>query len=221
MTNTTTAQLVPRCICMVAAATVICMMSSHLQLRIWSTISGRDRMMMPRHGAQIQKASLWWKQASKSLNGSFNRELSDSSNSLKSSESVLLVTLLNTHKEKLLMTMWICNASVITSSIYPPQTLWPIDCIPAATQRENHLCEDGMHRLDSCWKICVVSGTFSDTLQGGWMGDNSEFLGQVLGLFLVFCLLYYYIIHIPAWRAGLRVHDVRIVRWDVCFLGSA
>jgi len=43
-----------------------------------------------------------------------------------------------------------------------------------------------------------VGGYFSDTLKGGWMGDNLEFFGQVLGLFFVFCLFYYYIIHIHA-----------------------
>jgi len=30
------------------------------------------------------------------------------------------------------------------------------------------------------------------------MGDNLEFFSEVLGLFLVFCLFYYYIIHIHA-----------------------
>jgi len=41
-----------------------------------------------------------------------------------------------------------------------------------------------------------VGGYFSSTFEGGWMGDNSEFFGKVLGLFLVFCLFHYYIIHI-------------------------
>jgi len=30
------------------------------------------------------------------------------------------------------------------------------------------------------------------------MGDNLEFFGEVLGIFLVFCLSCYYIIHIHA-----------------------
>ena len=42
------------------------------------------------------------------------------------------------------------------------------------------------------------------------MGDNLELFGEVLGLFLVFCLFHYYIIHIHASRAELRVHDVGI-----------
>ena len=43
-----------------------------------------------------------------------------------------------------------------------------------------------------------MGGYFSATLEGGRMGDNLEFFGEVLGLFLVFCLFYYYIIHIHA-----------------------
>jgi len=46
--------------------------------------------------------------------------------------------------------------------------------------------------------ICVVGGYFSGTLEGGRMGDNSEFFDAVLGLFLVFCLFHHYIIHIHA-----------------------
>jgi hypothetical protein len=46
--------------------------------------------------------------------------------------------------------------------------------------------------------ICIVGEYCSGTLEGGWMGDNLEFFGVGLGLFLVFCLLYYYIIHIDA-----------------------
>jgi len=43
-----------------------------------------------------------------------------------------------------------------------------------------------------------VGGYFSSTLEGGQMGDNWEFFGEVFGLFLVFCLHYYNIIHIHA-----------------------
>jgi len=48
-----------------------------------------------------------------------------------------------------------------------------------------------MHWLDGCSRICVVGGYFSGTLEGGRMGDNLEFSGEVLGLFLVFCLFYF------------------------------
>jgi len=60
--------------------------------------------------------------------------------------------------------------------------------------------------------ICVVSGYFSGTLESGQMGDNSEFFDVVLGLCLVFWLFHHCIIHIHAWRAVLRVHDVGINR---------
>jgi len=53
-----------------------------------------------------------------------------------------------------------------------------------------------MHWLDGSSRIWVVGGNFSGTVEGGWMGDNLEFFGKVLGIFLVFCLFYYYIIHI-------------------------
>jgi len=55
-----------------------------------------------------------------------------------------------------------------------------------------------MHWLDGCSRIWVVGGYFSGTLEGGRMGDNLEFFCEVFGLFLVFCLFYYYIIHIHA-----------------------
>ena len=53
-----------------------------------------------------------------------------------------------------------------------------------------------MHWQDGCLRICVVGGYFSSTLEGGRMGDNLEFFGDVFGLFFVFCLFYHYIIHI-------------------------
>jgi hypothetical protein len=55
-----------------------------------------------------------------------------------------------------------------------------------------------------------VGGYCSRTVQGGWMGDNLQFFGEVLGLFLVFCLFYDYIIHIHACRTVLRIHDIGI-----------
>jgi hypothetical protein len=68
-----------------------------------------------------------------------------------------------------------------------------------------------MHWLDDCSRICVVGGYFSDTLEGEQMGDNLEFFCEVLGLLLVFCLFYDYIIHIHVRRAVLRVHNVGII----------
>ena len=80
----------------------------------------------------------------------------------------------------------------------PLETLWPIERVQAAAQLQITRCEDGMHWLDGCLRICVVGGYFSGTLEGGRMGDNLEFFGEVLSLILVFCLLYYYMIHIHA-----------------------
>jgi hypothetical protein len=57
-------------------------------------------------------------------------------------------------------------------------------------------CEDGMHSLDGCSRICVEGGQFSGSLGGGQMGDNLEYFDEVLGLFREVCLFYYYIIHI-------------------------
>jgi hypothetical protein len=42
------------------------------------------------------------------------------------------------------------------------------------------------------------------------MGDNWEFLDEDLGVFLVCCPVYYYMIHIHAGRAELRVYNVGI-----------
>jgi hypothetical protein len=44
----------------------------------------------------------------------------------------------------------------------------------------------------------MVGWYSSGTLKGGWMDNNLEFFGEVLGIFVVFCLFYYYIIHIHA-----------------------
>jgi len=43
-----------------------------------------------------------------------------------------------------------------------------------------------MHWLDGCSRICVVGGNFAGTLEGGQIGDNLEFFGEVLSHFLVF-----------------------------------
>jgi hypothetical protein len=67
-----------------------------------------------------------------------------------------------------------------------------------------------MHWLDSCSRIYIVGGYFSGTLGGCWIGDNLEFFGAVLGLFLAFGLFDYYIIHIHACSNVLIVHHVGI-----------
>ena len=62
---------------------------------------------------------------------------------------------------------------------------------------------------------------FSGTLEGGRMGDNLDFFGEVFGLFLVFSLFYYYNGHNHALRAVFSAHTVGINRSDICFLGNA
>jgi len=57
---------------------------------------------------------------------------------------------------------------------------------------------DGMHWLNGCLSVRVVGGYFPVTLEGGRMGDNLEFFGEVLDLFLVLCLFYYDIGHFHA-----------------------
>jgi len=71
-------------------------------------------------------------------------------------------------------------------------------CVQPTNQQQISRCENGMHWLDGCSSICVVGGYNSGTLEGGWMGDTFEFFGEVLRLFLVFCIFHYYIIHIHA-----------------------
>jgi len=172
---------------------------------------------MVRHGAHIQEAFRRRKQASKSLNGSLKRGWSDSNDTLNAFETVLLVCLPIMSKALLLIRMWLGYVSTITLRILPLKALWSMGSIHAAAQLQISHYEDGMHLLDSCSKICIVGGYFSGTLQHGWMGDNSEFLGGVLGLLLVFSLFHYYIIYIRAWRAALGVHDVGINCQDVYF----
>jgi len=200
-----------------SAATFHSMESSHLQPRIWLTRRGNNWMMMLRCCAQIQEASQQPKEAYKSSNGSFPGGLSGSSDKLESSDTVLLVSLPITRKALLLMWMWLGYTSTIKLWILPLQVLWPIESVHRAAQLQISHCEDGMHRLDGCSRISVVGGYFSGTLEGGRMGDNLECFGEVLGLFLVFCLFYYDIGHIHAWRAVPRVPDVKNNHWDTCF----
>jgi len=212
-----TAQLVPRHLCMVAAATFLWMTSSHVQRRMISTISGRNWMMRVTPGAQIQDASRQRKQASQSFNEIFKSGLSDSSNPLKSSKTMLLVSLPITSNVLLLMWMWLGYVCTITLWILPLQALWPKGSVQATALLQMSCSEDGMHRLHGNSRISVVGAYFSGTLEGGRMGDNLDFFGEVLGLFLVVCLFYYYIIHIFAGRALMWCHDVGINRGDLYF----
>jgi len=134
-----------------------------------------------------------------------------------SSETVLLVAVPITSRALLLMTMWLHYTTTSILWIDLLQALWLTGSAQVATQLQLSHCKDRLHWVDGCSRICVVGGDLSDTLEGGWMGDNLEFFGELLGLFLVFCLFSYYIIHIDAWRAVLTVHNVGINCWDVHF----
>jgi len=167
--------------------------------------------------AQFQEASRQWKQACNSVNGRFKRVLLGRGDALKSSETALLVPLAITSQTLLLMRIQLGYMSMITFWILPLQAHWPVGSVQAAAQVQMSHCEDGMHWVDSYSRICVAGGNLSDTLKGGQTGDNLDLFGEVLGHFLVFCVFYYYIIHIHAWKAVFRVHDVGINRWDICF----
>jgi len=130
---------------------------------------------------------------------------------------VLVVFLPITNNGVLLLRMWLAYASTITLWILTLRALWLIRSEQATMQRHISRWEDGIHLLGGCSTMGMVGGFFSDTLEGGWRGDNMEIFGEVLGLCLVFCLFYYYIIHIHPWRAVLRVHDGGINPWDVGF----
>jgi len=148
-------------------------------------------MILVRCGAQIQEASQWRKQASKCFNRSFQRNWSDSSDTLKLSETVPSDSLPTRSNSLLLMRMWLGYASTITWQILQLQTLWPTGSIQAATELQISHCEDGMHSLDGCSRICVEGGHYSGCLEGGRMGDNLEFFDEVLGLF--WCFVYFII----------------------------
>jgi len=124
--------------------------SSHLQLRICSTISGRTLMMMLRHSTQIQEASQRLQQASNISNGNFKRGLSHSSDTLKSSETVLLVSLPITNRAIFPMRMWLGYPSIITLWILPLQELWRIGSVQATARLQISRYEDVLHWLDGC-----------------------------------------------------------------------
>jgi len=110
------------------------------------------------------------------------RRITDRRNSLKSSETMILVSLPIRSKALLLMRMWHGYVSTITLWILLLGALWPIWTVQAASQLQISQCEDGMHWLDGCSRICVAGAYFPGTLDGGRMGNNLEFFGDVLGL---------------------------------------
>jgi len=158
--NKGTAHLVPRHLCIVAAATFPSMKSSHLRPRIWTTISWSNRMIMLSRRAPIPDASWWRRQASKSSKECFKGALSGSSDTLKCSKTVLLVSSPITIRALLLMMMWLSYVTMITLSILPLWALWPLGSIHPVSQLQITCCRDGMHWVDACSRIRVVGGYF-------------------------------------------------------------
>ena len=140
-------------------------------------------------GTQIQVAFWWQNKAFKWSKGSIQGALSACSNTLRSSETMLFVFLPISTKRLCLIRMWLSYASTITLWIVPVHTLWPVGSVQAAAQLQISYCEDGMHWLDSCSKICIVGGYFSGTLERGQMGDNLEFLVRFWVAFRCFVYL--------------------------------
>jgi len=70
---------------------------------------------------------------------------------------------------------------------------------PAASALANGkftCCRTAANYSSSVWNVLAgwlfndlhCGGVVSGTLEGGWMGDNLEFVEEVLGRFVVFCL---------------------------------
>jgi len=136
---------------------------------------------MLRHGVQIQPAAGWKNQASKISNRKFNWGLSEGSIQFKSSGIVLLLRLPIPYKVLMPPRLCICYKSKITLRKLLFWALWSRGWVQAATQLQIGHCEDRMHWLRSCAMICVVLGNVSGTLKSGWMSDNLEIFGEVLG----------------------------------------
>jgi len=175
----------PRCVCVVAAATSHWMISSRLQARTWSMISCRNGIMMLRCGAHIREASRQLAQAFTCSIGSFIWGISDSSDTLKSSDTMLLLSLPVMSKAVWMKGMWLGYTSTIKLWILTLQALRPRGSIRVAAQLEISRGGDAMLWLDGRSMIRDVSGCFSGTLQGGRMSDNMVFVGEVLCLILV------------------------------------
>jgi len=185
----------------VAAATFLWMTSSHLQQRIWSMISGGESDVDRETQGPDSRSFPTTNTSFQSLNGWVNRRLSDSSNTFKSSVTMLLVSLLITSKPLLLMRMWLGYASIITLWILQLQALWPLVWEQAAAQLPISRCEDGMHWLDDCSRIRFVGGNFSGPLEGGRMGDNLEVLVRFWVSF--WCFVYFIITSFIYMHGGL------------------
>ena len=144
------AHLVPRHLCVVAAATFLWMSSFYLWPSIWLTISGSDRTMVLTYCAQTREASRQPKQPSKSFKGSFKEPFPDSSDMFKTSGTVPFVPFPIWTNALLPMRKCLGSGSTITLGILPLRAISQIGGIQTAAQLQISCCEDGMHWMDGC-----------------------------------------------------------------------
>lgn len=166
------------------------MICSHLLLRIRSTTSGRNQMIILRCSTLFHNASWPWELASKSSKRYFKDSILNYSNTTKSSETNLSVSLLLCSKELVLMRMCIGYSSTTTFWMFPliaHCTIWRVDSAPKV--QISHP-EDGTCWLDGFSMVFVLGGYCSGTLEGGRMGDNLDFFVEILDLLLKCCLVY-------------------------------
>lgn len=112
--------------------------------------------------------------------------------------------------------MWLGYRRTIRLWILATKTFQPIGSVQTATHTHSSYWEDGIHWRDDCLRIRVVGGCLSGILNSGWIGDNLDSFREIFSLFLGFCLFIYYIGHIDACRAVLKVHCVGFNLWDTC-----
>jgi len=191
MANKPTAQLVPRGLFMVAAVTILWMTFSHLHPQIGSTILGRNLIMMLRGTAKIQEAFRWRKLASNCLNRNFKTELTDSSDTLQSSETVLWASLPTMSKELLLMSRWLRYASTVTLWMLPLQAFWLVGSVQGATQLRISRCEYGC----TGWSVIEEFVLWVRMFLALWRADRWVIIWSFLVRFWVsFCWCVYFII---------------------------
>jgi len=191
--NKPTADLGPRLLCVVTAGTFLRMTFSHLQLGIWSMISGEESNDDAATWHPNWKASRNRTQGSTSPNESINEGISGGNNTSKPSETILFISLPILKEGLLLVMMWLGYVGTITLWILPPLALWPIDRVQAVTQQQSSHSEDWMHWLDGHSRISVVGGYFFWHF-AGWT-DGWEFGVFWRGCASLFGVLYIVISH--------------------------
>jgi hypothetical protein len=99
-------------------------------------------------------------------------------------ETVLVLVMPVQSSTLMLMRIWPGYLSMMTFEILLWRAFWKVGSLYSAAQLHISYYENGIYLPDGCSRHCVVGGFFSCTLQGGQMGDNLEFFGDILGLFM-------------------------------------